>query len=178
MKWVKMPGDPRSVDDELRFILNENEKKSHPKPDSEREKKIKAFREKVDGMCNRNHDAGFKERSKEWVTHNFTAYFDSEAHFKLFRLKYENFIGGYLCFYDTILRNQSVDHGVRFDWKHVKDDTYKVTILLDPPAAPKISPNIPLSNKLKSHAAASLPAEDEGFSVDPPKPPPPPPPAM
>jgi hypothetical protein len=73
MKWVKMPGDPRSVDDELRFILNENEKKSHPKPDSEREKKIKAFREKVDGMCNRNHDAGFKERSKEWVTHNFTA---------------------------------------------------------------------------------------------------------
>lgn len=177
MKWVKMPGDPRTVDDELRFLLNETEKKPYPKPDPEREKKIKAFREKVDGMCNRNHDPGFKERNKEWVSHTFTGFFESETHFKLFRLKYENFIGGYLCFYDTVLRNNSIDHGVRFDWKRVTDDTYSVTILLDPPPAPRLSPNIPTSAKVKSAVAASLP-EDEGFSVDPPKPPPPPPPAM
>lgn len=176
MKWVKMPGEPRSVDDEIRLLSSETEKKQYPK-DPEREKKIKEFREKVDAKCHRNHDAGFKEKSKEWVTHDFTGYFESETHYQLFRIKYENFIGGYLCFYDSILRNDSIDHGVRFNWKHVKDDTYSVSILLDPPPAPRISPHIPLSNKLKSHAAAPLP-EDEGFSVDPPKPPPPPPPAM
>jgi hypothetical protein len=177
MKWVKMPGDPRSVDDEIRFIFNEAAQQQYPKQDPEREKKIKAFREKVDAMCNRNHDAGFKERSQEWVKHEFTGYFDSETHFKLFRVKYENFIGGYLWYYDNILRSQAVDHGMRFEWKHVKDDVYSVAIFLDPPPAPRFSGNIPLSKKLKSHATASLP-EDEGLSVDPPKPPPPPPPSM
>jgi hypothetical protein len=177
MKWVKMPGEPRSVDDELRFISDNTEKKQYPKPDPEREKKIKAFREKVDGMCHRNYDAGFKERSKVWVTHDFVGYFESEAHYKLFRIKYENFIGGFLCYYDSILRSQAIDHGARFEWKHIKDDTYSVTILLDPPPAPKVSTNKPLSSKLKSHEAAPLP-DDEGLSVDPPKPPPPPPPAM
>lgn len=172
-----MPGEPRSVDEELRFLSKDTEKTAYPKPDPEREKKIRGFRDKVDGMCHRNYDAGFKERSKEWVKHDFTAYFESEAHYKLFRLKYENFVGGYLAFYDSIVRNQSVDHGIRFDWKRIKDEKYSVSILIDPPAAPRISAGIPVSHKLKSSAAASLP-EDEGFSVDPPKPPPPPPPSM
>lgn len=176
MKWVKMPGDPRSVDDELRFISTSTEKKP-AKTDAERERKIKAFREKVDAMCNRNYDGEFKERSKVWVTHNFTGYFESEAHYKLFRIKYENFIGGFLYYYDNILRSQAIDHGARFEWKHIKNDEYAVTILLDPPPASKISAQIPVSKKLKSAEAAPLP-DDEGLSVDPPKPPPPPPPAM
>lgn len=178
MKWVKSPEDARSVDDEIKLIVKEaSEKKQSPaKPDAKREAKIREFRAKVDGMCNRNYDAGFKQRSKVWVTHTFTGYFESPLHFKVFQKKYETFCGGYLWYYDSIIRNDSVDHGIKFNWKHVKDDTYSVTILMDPPAAPKISPNIPVSKKLKTHVAASLP--DESLNVDPPKPPPPPPPEM
>lgn len=180
MKWVKMPGDPRSVDDELKFISG-NTEKAYPKQDATREKKIRDFREKVDGMCNRNHDAGFKERSKLWVKHPFKGYFETEAHYRLFRIKYESFIGGYLYYYDNILRNEAVDHGVRFEWKEwkqVKDDDYAVAIFLDPPPGKKVVPKIPVSTRLKSTEAAPLPDDEELLNVDPPKPPAPPPPAM
>lgn len=77
---------------------------------------------------------------------------------KLEKERYEWFCAGFLYYYDTILRNEAVDHTIYFKW-----ELAKVTIYMDPPPA---------------HAIAQNYAGTVTTTTDPPKPPAPPPPPL
>jgi hypothetical protein len=72
--------------------------------------------------------------------------------------RYEWFCAGYLYYYDTILRNEAVDHVIYFKW-----EPEKVTIYMHP------APN---------HAIAQNYVGSVTTTTDPPKPPAPPPPPL
>jgi hypothetical protein len=111
------------------------------------------------------------------------------GNFKKFQQRYEIFTGGYLEFYDRIVRRRVVDHVVYFKWLKLgrgKDgNLYAVKIFLSPaPMRYK-----PYSTHYNAQSANELYQNEQNFSTatsetpdelatDPPPPPPPPPPSM
>ena len=97
-----------------------------------------------------------------WVVHQYDVELKEDA-----QRAYENFVCGFLQYYDTEVRNGSVDHVVHFKWEQIQtagqSKKNKVTVYLNPPALP---------------SAAALTPGSFGSSTDPPSPsgPPPPPP--
>jgi len=95
--------------------------------------------------------------------------------------RYEVFCGGFLLFYDDIVRNAVVDHTIYLKWEEKSNAVHKnpkgifyssVTIYIDPEPERK-------KNKYKKIATlAEIPhiLPSYGDTVDPPPPPPPPPP--
>jgi len=119
---------------------------------------------------------------------------------ELGKREYEMMIGGFLLYYDDILRNAVVDHFVYCRWeprdKKEKDDgktarVYDgVTIFLSPkpmrkpvdkyPSVRTASqgPHVRDTVRGQHFEPAATPAPDYGDNVDPPPPPPPPPPNL
>ena len=120
---------------------------------------------------------------------------------------YEMMVGGFLLYYDDIVRNAVVDHAVYLEWdlkeiehsaKDDKDGRTKkyicsgLSIYLHPKPLRKLSdkyPSVhtasqapplhePVRNHLQDVEATATPAPDFGDFVDPPPPPPPPPPSL
>jgi len=116
---------------------------------------------------------------------------------------YEMMVGGFLMYYDDIVRNAVVDHAVYLEWdlKEVgltKDGRTKryscgsLSIYVYPKALRKPAdryPSVhtanqapplhdPVHGKLLDAQTAATPAPDYGDLVDPPPPPPPPPPTL
>jgi hypothetical protein len=133
-------------------------------------------------------DNALKKEFGVWATYKFPAKFPSEAHYKRFQDRYEIFCGGYLFFYDEMVRNGAVDHTVRFRWaEQPKNGIYWVEMYLSPKPLAKITHDLKLktavvpkpsegNKKASLNQVAAPPAVVE--AVDPPKPPPPPPPYM
>jgi hypothetical protein len=76
------------------------------------------------------------------------------------REKYEQFCGGWLGFYDDIVRNKEAKHIIHFEWDK---KNHKVTIWISPPAVDRVE-------KKYQDFIKYLPV------IDPPNTPPPPPP--
>ena len=119
----------------------------------------------------------------EWVIYDLSPRdFDLEE-----RERYEQFVCGYLLFYDDITRGAHINHTVYFKWEPDGNPPRKnkVTIyispapttLLGPAKYPKVAEN-PLDpqKQLMPENQTNPPAY--GFAKDPPQPPPPPPPPM
>ncbi|MBS1566552.1 MAG: hypothetical protein JST39_19365, partial [Bacteroidetes bacterium] len=117
----------------------------------------------------------------------------------LSRREYEMVIGGYLLYYDNIVRSGLTDHHLLVQWhSHDKgkpdDKTARVydgvTLLLSPPALRKsrgrtegttaaIAGQTNDAAQSQHFESAATPGPDDPFSaVDPPTPPPPPPPSL
>lgn len=121
----------------------------------------------------------------EWVYHEFSHLFRSERYYKIFKKHYEIFVGGYLHYYDEIVRSGRIDHSIYFVWsKFLEDDTdYSVRIFISPKPLkgtngrpPTKTPPCYGNEKVNGRSAlAGGPSEEE--AVDPPRPPGPPPPS-
>ena len=129
--------------------------------------KVAKLKSKVQNRPTNERKACYKEYDDEyalkkdmeiddniWVRHQFKETIDEVG-----QKAYEQFVSGFLHFYDTEVRNDSVDHTVHFVWATETGKHNSVTIYLNPP---------PL------HTPTYVPA---GSPTDPPRPqgPPPPP---
>src|SRR5688500_12990986 len=70
-----------------------------------------------------------------WVRHEYKELLDDAG-----QKAYENFVCGFLQYYDTEVRNGSIDHIVHFKWDQIQSSGQskmnKVTVYLNPPALP------------------------------------------
>lgn len=104
--------------------------------------------------------------------------------YEKFQERYEMFCGGYLLFYDEVVRNKVVDHTIHFKWSLEKGTgKYSVTIYLSPEPQTTIKNYVKKSGMgynefYKEKLLASQDFTVSGGGVDPPPPPPPPPPPM
>lgn len=135
------------------------------------------------GGNSRSHQDGFKDLEKqlkaasepplgEWVTYQLPRDFDLEE-----RERYEQFVCGYLSYYDDITRGAQIDHTIYFKWEPDGNPPRKnrVTIYISP--EPTTLPGPPKYPKVKPLNPEQL-LPSYGFVKDPPQPPPPPPPPM
>ena len=103
-----------------------------------------------------------------WVVHQFEEFLDDIG-----QKAYQDFVCGFLHYYDTELRNGSIDHIVHFKWEQRQTAQGKnyVTVYLNPP--PRLTPAHP-----KFKPGEPNPPGSFGSITDPPPPtgPPPPPP--
>ncbi len=128
----------------------------------------------------------------QWANHEFIYHFAEPicVNYHAFQKRYEMFCGGYLLFYDSIVRRRVVDHTLHFKWSPENENgKYSVKIYISPP------PQTPIENYTKIcgmdsdeyyrpktsetvYQGIASATGDEALSVDPPPPPPPPPPTM
>jgi hypothetical protein len=129
-----------------------------------------------------------------WVNYEFKFNFRKpvQDNYERFQKRYEIFCGGYLLFYDKIVRNRSVDHILHFKWSPEKANEsgkYSVKIFITPPPQKPLKANTKKSERADdSYYKKESPGgvyqnmatgdQEDEFSVDPPPPPPPPPPTM
>jgi len=100
-----------------------------PEPDlnkqtAEINEEIKKCYTVYDDAVLRNKAVHDKANYNIWVTHKFNKEIGDKA-----RRRYENFVCGYLHYYDTEVRNNWIDHSIYFEW----GNDY-VTIYISPPA--------------------------------------------
>ncbi|HEV8284479.1 MAG TPA: hypothetical protein VGQ09_09220 [Chitinophagaceae bacterium] len=152
-----------------------------PKPDSKNPEEVNEINEEIK-KCYTVYDdhTQLKQAIQDtqtynvWVRRKFKKNLEPEA-----RERYENFVSGYLYYYDTEVRNNWIDHTIYFEW-----EKNKVTIYISPPAInknnykPFIQESMSSSPFLYEESMESPPADDEsGATSDPPPPTGPPPPA-
>ncbi len=137
---------------------------------------------------NRVTDPGFYhhniKENEPWVVYKFRKDRMGDMKDPKNQQSYEDFVYGYLYYYDMILRNGSEPHQLMFDWS--PDGAY-VKVIIDPPGKPtkskydgiqedikKFNPQrIYQVKDVKENWLAPLPVSS---SIDPQPPPPPPPP--
>jgi hypothetical protein len=125
-----------------------------------------------------------------WAEYEFKFHFyKPDATFEDFQKRYEVFCGGYLLFYDDVVRSKAVDHILHFKWNAEKGtDKYSVKIFITPPPQKPLKGHNKQSDKTDDKNYKKVSAggayqnvttgDTDEFSVDPPPPPPPPPPRM
>lgn len=134
-----------------------------------------------------------EQPDNKWAHHSFKHHFRTPGSYELFQKRYETFCGGFLFFYDEIVRRRTVDHTIHFNWSPEKGTgKYSVTIYLSP-APQKAIRNYAKINgksydeyyreKTNKDIFQNLTTSGDGdgedsLSVDPPPPPPPPPPSL
>src|SRR5262249_3863135 len=107
----------------------------------------------------------------------------AEANFLSFQKRYELYCGGFLQFYDHVVRRKTTDHTIYLKWFNMGEGKekclYAVRFYLSPapsrykPFSQKATNG--LSNKEKSGTNYLTGDSGEDASTDPPPPPPPPP---
>ena len=130
--------------------------------------KVAKLKSKVQNRPQKERKACYKEYDDEyalkkdmeiddniWVRHQFKETIDDAG-----QNAYEQFVSGFLHYYDTEVRNDSIDHTVHFKWEVETSKHNSVTIFLNP--APLKTPTF---------------VPPSGSATDPPRPqgPPPPP---
>jgi len=126
-----------------------------------------------------------------WANYEFKFHFPKPANYENFQKRYEIFCGGYLLFYDDIVRSKAVDHILHFKWspeKATDAGKYSVKMFITPPPQKPIKGHTQKSDQAddrnyKTESPGGIyqnmtAGGDDEFSVDPPPPPPPPPPTM
>lgn len=157
--------------------------KGAPKQRRERDAKQDALSFNTYGS-QKELEANLESYYDEWFSRKFTYTFRSEKHYMIFRKHYEIFVGGYLTYYDDVVRSGATDHTIYFKWKKFgKDNTneYWVRIFMNPKPWKEADGRI-VANRLPGcsekvngkRALADPPSTND--AVDPPKPPGPPPP--
>jgi len=93
---------------------------------------------------------------------------------------YQNYVCGYLEYYDTETRNGMSDHGIFFHWGKWDKHPYCCVIFIDPPPMRKLPSfkNDPRADRWGNPYFGKIEEVDPPVNrvSDPPKPPPPPPP--
>lgn len=161
-------------------------------PDRATQKQTPEQRMSVRYICEKD----LKENFGVWTQYRFPPNCRVSATGKR---EYEMMIGGFLMYYDDIIRNAVIDHWVCCRWepkdRNAKDDgktpqVYDgVTIFVSPKPLRKPADRYPsihtasqgpsLHDPVRGlHDTAATPAPDYGDYVDPPPPPPPPPPSL
>jgi hypothetical protein len=113
----------------------------------------------------------------------------ANENFIKFQDRYSNFTGGFLEFYDRIVRRRNTDHTIHLKWLRLgrgkEKNLYSVQIFLFPAPSryrPHAQSNngVAITDELKKAQNYSTAGNDnsDDFATDPPPPPPPPPPTM
>jgi hypothetical protein len=137
--------------------------------------KVVGIPDKVKEACYKVYDDDAKlkkdmeNQNNGWFSRQFEVTLDEVG-----QKAYQDFVSGFLYYYDTELRNGSIDHTVHFKWEQrqtAQGNVNFVTVYLNPPA--RLTPTHPDFKP----GQANLPGAD-GSITDPPSPtgPPPPPP--
>lgn len=100
-------------------------------PDPDPQKQATEIYDEIRKCFTVYEDSGLRDKAIQdkanynvWVSHKFNKELKEKA-----RRRYEDFVCGYLHYYDTEVRNNWIDHSVYFEWG--KD---YVTIYISPPA--------------------------------------------
>ena len=114
----------------------------------------------------------------------------ANENFLKFQDRYSNFAGGFLEFYDRIVRRRNTDHTIHLKWLKIgrgkEKNLYSVQIFLFPAPA-RYRPHVQSNNgaakidqykSTQNFSTAGGNDSPEDFTTDPPPPPPPPPPTM
>lgn len=178
MKWAKLKSKTEPTKDELKCYKEFDNQLSLDNSFG--------IKRKEDYEDNKEHKRPASHHL--WVHYRLRRYIEPER-----QRDYEIFTGGWLQFYDKIVRSGAVDHIIHFEWSP-KEKPYTVDIYLIPAPQKKLKekqskPTATAANDAEPQVlqdkavaeAVAAPARDAAtFSlddqVDPPKVPPPPPP--
>jgi hypothetical protein len=196
MKWAKVSDQKDSPGGRNGYSLNEqNDRLCYKEYDSREELEKDLVHDKNvwvrhEFIYDFSYDV--KHQHKELHEKNKDAYEDliekaERENFKSFQQRYEIFCGGFLEFYDRVVRRRNTDHTLHMKWArlgHGKEgNLYAVTIYLSPHPHRYRPHDTHANGKEKNDIYQnrqnySTGDDAEDFSVDPPAPPPPPPPTM
>jgi len=176
MKIIKTASEGKPID--LKSLKTLNDMGVTP-PDI---KKMKANKE-IEKWCYREYSVGdflkiLKDNKNIWAQYKFEdAVWNSNVLKN--KEKYEDFVAGFLHYYDMEVRNGMIDHAFHCHWGKWLNIENCVTIFMDPAPTTKIRYNF--HEEINKYAEDYYKKTQEiappsSIPSDPPKPPPPPPP--
>lgn len=196
MKWAKVtePSPPLSKGSFCREMRDKNEENCYT-PFESLESLEKQMVKDENLWCQYQFEFDFtceeKERNKK-LEKDSPAEFKkliekaADVNFLSFQKRYELYCGGFLQFYDQVVRRRTIDHTVYMKWfdmgKGKERNLYAVRFYLSPAPA-RYKPygqraTNGLSSKEKSGTNFLTSDTSDDMGTDPPPPPPPPPPTM
>lgn len=158
MKWVLKKAGPKILSPEF----------MKPEPREKALKPSASIQKLNDSNCFVVEDQKSQVRKRNiWVTYKFKEPLTYKA-----KASYELYCGGWLAFYDEIVRSEAVNHAIYFQWSK-----NTITIYISPPCVQAKS-KYPKAKAMDPRDLGSGQLSTTELTKDPPQPPPPPPPPM